>query len=144
MAPASDSAPISGLQHQPGTMRAPAWAAALLAGLLATLLAIALFWPPPAWGAAAAETDSLRRGAQLFEAHCVGCHVNGGNIIRRGKTLRLQALERRGLADPQAIARVAAEGIGSMSGYGTVLGEGGAEDVAGWVWQQAQAGWPRS
>jgi cytochrome c6 len=31
-----------------------------------------------------------------------------------------------------------------MGGYGAQLGEGGADAVAAWVWQQAQAGWPRS
>ena len=46
-------------------------------------------------------------------------------------------------AYPEAIAAVAADGIGRMSGYGERLGEGGAEAVAAWVWQQALAGWPR-
>jgi len=43
-----------------------------------------------------------------------------------------------------AIARVAAEGQGQMGGYGAVLGDQGAIQVGAWVWQQAQAGWPRS
>jgi cytochrome c6 len=30
-----------------------------------------------------------------------------------------------------------------MDGYGEALGDGGAEAVAAWVWQQAQDGWPR-
>ena len=85
----------------------------------------------------------LAEGGRLFEAHCAGCHVGGGNVIRRGRTLKLAALQRAGLADPQAIARIAADGIGQMSGYGTVLGEEGARQVGDWVWLQAQAGWPR-
>ena len=97
-------------------------------------------------GAALAGADlpnAARSGAQLFENHCAGCHVNGGNIIRRGKTLRLAALERNGIDGPEAIATIAAAGIGQMGGYASVLGEGGPEAVAAWVWQQAQAGWPR-
>ncbi|MFN6345738.1 MAG: c-type cytochrome [Cyanobium sp.] len=82
-------------------------------------------------------------GADLFEAHCAGCHVNGGNIIRRGKTLRLAALERQGVASEAAIAAIAAGGAGQMSGYAGVLGEEGVAAVAAWVWQQAQADWPR-
>ncbi len=82
-------------------------------------------------------------GELLFQQHCAGCHVNGGNIIRRGKTLKLAALERQGLASEQAIAAIAAEGLGQMSGYGAVLGDQGSQDVAAWVWQQALAGWPR-
>ncbi|MBM5804011.1 MAG: cytochrome C6 [Cyanobacteria bacterium K_DeepCast_35m_m2_155] len=105
--------------------------------LLALVLVVALvLWPQPALAGA--------DGGVLFENHCAGCHVNGGNIIRRGKTLKLAALERQGLDSPEAIARVAAAGIGQMSGYGAVLGEGGAEAVAAYVWAQAQAGWPRS
>lgn len=82
-------------------------------------------------------------GAQLFEAHCAGCHLQGGNIIRRRKTLKLAALERQGIASEAAIAAIAAGGVGQMSGYGAVLGEEGTREVAAWVWQQAQAGWPR-
>ncbi|QEY32061.1 cytochrome C [Synechococcus sp. RSCCF101] len=105
---------------------------------LAGLLLIALLLLPIARPAAAVTPPS---GQSLFQQHCAGCHINGGNIIRRGKTLKLNALERAGLADPQAIARVAAEGIGQMSGYGEVLGSGGAERVGEWVWQQAQNAW---
>lgn len=111
-----------------------AWLKRLLT-LLAVLLATALvLWPRPALAAL--------DGAKLFDNNCAGCHVRGGNIIRRGKTLKLAALERQGLASPEAIARVAAAGIGQMSGYGAALGEGGPEAVAAWVWQQAQDGWP--
>lgn len=111
--------------------------ALLVAPALALLLAVALAPAAPAWAA------DGRDGARLFEAHCAGCHVNGGNIIRRGKTLRLAALERQGVASPEAIARIAAAGVGQMSGYGEQLGEAGVEAVAAWVWQQAQTDWPR-
>jgi cytochrome c6 len=117
-----------------------------LAGpILLLLLLLALFWPPPAWGLPAAEVSGNQgSGAGLFESHCAGCHIHGGNIIRRGRTLKLKALERNGIATPEAIARIAADGIGRMGGYGSVLGEGGPEVVAQWVWQQAVAGWPES
>ena len=80
-------------------------------------------------------------GESLFKEHCAGCHINGGNIIRRNKTLRLKALERYGLDNPEAIARVAREGIGQMSGYENVLSEGGDQLVAIWIWAQAQKAW---
>lgn len=80
-------------------------------------------------------------GQELFSNHCAGCHVNGGNIIRRGRTLKLTALKKNGLDDPDTIARVAREGIGQMSGYGDVLGVGGDELVAAWIWEQAQNAW---
>lgn len=90
----------------------------------------------------AESVAELQAGASLFEAHCVGCHVGGGNVIRRGRTLRLEALQRADLASPEAIARIAAEGRGQMGGYAAVLGEQGARQVSAWVWQQALAGWP--
>lgn len=111
----------------------------LLLVLMGLALVLALVWPPPALG-----LEATASGAQLFENHCAGCHIHGGNIIRRGQTLRLAALQRNGLADPQAIAAVAAAGRGQMSGYGQVLGPEGVEAVAAWVWDQAQQGWPAS
>ena len=114
-----------------------AWLARkVLAPLLLLAVVALVFWPQPAWGEAAGS------GALLFGNHCAGCHLHGGNIIRRGRTLKLKALERHGLDNPEAIARIAASGIGQMGGYGAALGEGGAEAVAGWVWRQAQEGWP--
>ena len=80
-------------------------------------------------------------GQELFNNHCAGCHVNGGHIIRRGRTLKLAALKRNGLDNPEAIARIAREGIGQMSGYAEALGEGGDRIVADWIWEQAQNAW---
>ncbi len=90
------------------------------------------------------QVNVLDVGSSLFGAHCAGCHLQGGNIIRRGKTLKLAALERNGVASPDAIAAIAAGGIGQMGGYAQSLGEGGPEAVAAWVWQQALDGWPRA
>ncbi|WP_371734149.1 c-type cytochrome [Synechococcus sp. CCY 9618] len=112
---------------------------------MALVLVLALVLPPPALGLEGASPDpaSLASGGRLFEAHCVGCHINGGNIIRRGKNLKLATLQRNGIDDPAAIATIAAAGIGAMGGYGEALGEGGPEAVGAWVWQQALEGWPR-
>ncbi len=114
---------------------------------LALVLGIALLvvlWPLPAWGLGA-EPNSAQEvegaGARLFANHCAACHINGGNIIRRSQTLKLKALERRGLASAESIAMVAANGLGQMGGYGEALGPGGAEVVGAWVWEQAQNAW---
>jgi cytochrome c6 len=126
---------------------------AALALLLSIWAGVAPVWSLEATTSAAALKPDLARvgpaadlqaGARLFEAHCVGCHAGGGNVIRHGRTLRLDALRRADLASPEAIARVAAAGRGQMAGYGSVLGTRGAEQVAFWVWRQAQAGWPRN
>lgn len=94
-------------------------------------------------GVAPAFAD-LSAGESLFQAHCVGCHVNGGNILRRGKTLKLAALQRNGINNAAAVAVIAANGLGQMAGYGAVLGKGGADQVARYVWSQAEAGWPKT
>ena len=84
---------------------------------------------------------SINSGEQIFHQHCSGCHVNGGNIIRRSRTLKLAALQRHGVEGPDAIAAIAREGIGQMSSYGDVLGDGDDVLVAEWIWQQAQNAW---
>ena len=104
----------------------------LLAG---ALMLITLFWQSSsAWGLNAS-------GAQLFDLHCAGYHPNGGNIIRRGRTLKLKALEKRELNNALAIAQIAREGIGQMSGYADALGAGNDIMVADWIWRQAQNAW---
>ena len=81
---------------------------------------------------------SNSQGENLFIQHCSGCHVNGGNIIRRNKTLKLSDLKRNGLDNPDAIAEIARNGIGIMNGYEKFLGEGGDKIVANWIWEEAQ------
>jgi cytochrome c6 len=101
----------------------------------ALILAVAIWFLSPALQASAAD------GEQLFNNHCAGCHPHGGNIIRRGRTLKLRALEQRQLNNPDAIARIAREGIGQMGGYAEVLGSNGDQLVAQWIWDQAQKAW---
>ena len=101
--------------------------------LSSVLLAVMLVWPSAAL--------AVESGASLFQNNCASCHPNGQNIIRRGRTLKIKALTKRGLDSSEAIAQVAREGIGQMSGYENVLGEGGDQLVAVWIWTQAQKAW---
>lgn len=91
----------------------------------------------PAWAA------DVSAGAQVFETHCIGCHLNGGNIIRGGKNLKQKALERNGYATPEAIAQIVTNGKANMSAYKDRLTPAEIEDVAAYVLQQAQQNWPR-
>ena len=86
----------------------------------------------------AIEADS---GGNLFNHNCAGCHINGGNIIRRSKNLKISSLKRNGIDNPEAIAKIARQGIGIMSGYEDELGDNGDQIVANWVWEQAQKAW---
>ena len=74
----------------------------------------------------------------LFNNNCAGCHINGGNIIRRSKNLKISSLKRNGIDNPEAIAKIARQGIGIMGGYEDVLGDNGDQIVANWVLEQAQ------
>ena len=78
----------------------------------------------------------------LFETHCSGCHLNGGNIIRRGKNLKMKALEKNGFDSPEAIATIISQGKGNMSAYSDKLNPSEIKQLADYVWQQAQQDWP--
>ena len=80
-------------------------------------------------------------GKNLFKHNCAGCHINGGNIIRRSKNLKISSLKRNGIDNPEAIAKIARQGVGIMSGYEDELGDNGDQIVANWVWEQAQKAW---
>jgi cytochrome c6 len=99
------------------------------------LIALTLTFSPPAL---AADTAN---GAKIFSVQCAGCHVNGGNIIRRGKTLKLKALKRNGVDSLEAIAFLVANGKNNMSAYKDRLSEKQIEDVSAYVLEQAEKGW---
>ena len=80
-------------------------------------------------------------GENLFKNHCAGCHINGNNIIRRSKNLKISSLKNNGIDDPESIANIARQGIGIMDGYEDQLGDNGDRIVANWVWEQAQKAW---
>ena len=80
-------------------------------------------------------------GENLFKNNCAGCHINGGNIIRRSKNLKISSLKRNGIDNPEAIAKIARQGVGIMRGYEDELGDYGDQIVANWGWEQAQKAW---
>ena len=86
----------------------------------------------------ATETDL---GKTLFKNNCAGCHIRGGNIIRRSQNLKIASLKRNGIDNPESIAEIARHGIGIMRGYEEELGDNGDQIVANWVWEQAQNAW---
>ena len=83
-------------------------------------------------------------GAKIFKANCAGCHVNGGNIIRRGKNLKLRALKRYKMDSLGAISAIVANGKNNMSSYKDRLTVTEIRDVAAYVLEQAQTGWKNS
>lgn len=80
-------------------------------------------------------------GGKIFKANCAGCHINGGNIIRRGKNLKLRALKRYKMDSVEAISAIVANGKNNMSAYKDRLVVTEIRDVAAYVLEQAEAGW---
>lgn len=88
---------------------------------------------------ASLATDT--NGAKIFETHCAGCHINGGNIIRRGKTLKQKALKKYGMDSLEAIANIVSNGKNNMSAYKDRLSEQQIQDVSTYVLEQAAKDW---
>ncbi len=80
-------------------------------------------------------------GAKLFEAQCAGCHAGGGNIIRRGKNLKLKALQKNKFDTLEAIATLVTQGKGNMSAYADRITPEEIQTVSAYVLTQAQNGW---
>lgn len=112
----------------------------LLAVALVCLLALGV-GPSPTWADEISGGLALDNGQLIFEAQCVGCHVNGGNIIRRGKTLQLKALQRNHRDSLEAIADLVRNGKMPMSAYKDKLTDQEILDVSAYVLNQAQQGW---
>lgn len=106
--------------------------------VLIALLLIGLCWLMPGMPALA---DEGMAGAEVFEVHCVGCHINGGNIVRRGKNLKQGTLERRGYDSVEAIAQLVTNGKGLMSAYRDRLTPEEITAVSEYVLEQAANDW---
>lgn len=89
----------------------------------------------------AESLTDLDHGAEIFEANCAGCHINGGNIVRRGKNLKSKALHKNKVDSEEAIASLVTNGKGIMSAYGDKLSQQEIADVSAYVLQQAAQGW---
>ncbi|MGL5834206.1 MAG: c-type cytochrome [Waterburya sp.] len=91
----------------------------------------------------AESLTNLDHGAKIFEANCAGCHINGGNIVRRGKNLKSKALHKNKVDSEEAIANLVTNGKGIMSAYGDKLSQQEIADVSAYVLQQAAQDWKK-
>ncbi len=105
---------------------------------IALLLFVSI--PQPVW---ADDLTASAQPAALFEVHCAGCHLNGGNIIRRGKNLKLKALTQNKVDTVGAIATLITNGKNNMSAYRDKLSTSEIQALAKYVLAQAQNGWPK-
>ena len=83
--------------------------------------------------------SDLRGGETIFKNVCAGCHERGGSVILKGsKSLKLADLEKRGIGNVNAIAKIANEGIGYMKGYKHKLKDEEDKILAQWIFQNAK------
>jgi cytochrome c6 len=85
--------------------------------------------------------DNLQGGAEIFATNCAGCHPNGGNIIRRGKTLKAKALKRNHVDSQDAISSLVTQGKGNMPAYSDRLTTEEIAAVTNYVIQKAATNW---
>lgn len=102
------------------------------------LLAIAIFCSAVTFPALAIPNPDT---ATLFTNNCAGCHLNGGNIVRRGKNLREKALKKYGMDSVETISQLVTNGKNAMPAYKDRLTEQQILDVSAYVLEQAQKGW---
>jgi cytochrome c6 len=119
------------------------WALWGLSWVWLGMLALGIGSPVSAFAAPIAFAVPLSESspAALFELHCAGCHPNGSNIIRRGKSLQPKALKRHGVDSVAAIATLITEGKGLMSAYGDRLSPDEIQTLAAYVWERSQEHW---
>jgi len=104
------------------------------------LIGIAIFTFAFSSPALAADVAS---GAALFKANCAQCHLGGGNLVNRAKTLKKEALEKYGMYSSEAIIAQVTKGQGAMPAFGNKLKADQIENVAAYVLQQADNGWKK-
>jgi cytochrome c6 len=90
---------------------------------------------------ALADTATNPTAAEIFSAKCAGCHINGGNIIRRGKNLKQKALKKYGMDSIANISNLVTNGKGIMPAYKNRLSEQQIIDVSAYVLSQAETDW---
>ena len=109
---------------------------------IVTIVAIALVVLLTTVNPLLADTvTNLDRGAAVFKANCAGCHVKGGNIVRRGKNLKSKALHRNKVDTHEAVVSLVTNGKGIMSAYGDKLTPEQIADVSAYVLHRAETGW---
>jgi cytochrome c6 len=104
------------------------------------IITVIFFWLATNFSHPALAADTIN-GAKIFDVNCAGCHINGGNIVRRGKTLKKKALKNNKMDSIDAIANIVTNGKNNMSAYKDRLSEQQIQDVAAYVLEQAENNW---
>jgi cytochrome c6 len=80
-------------------------------------------------------------GQEVFSNTCSACHIGGINVIVPKKTLTQEALEKYAMNSVDAIKQQVAQGKNAMPAFADRLTADQIDAVAGYVLEQADAGW---
>jgi cytochrome c6 len=99
----------------------------------------------PTIGAPTQPTDLVltpaNPGQQVFSNTCSACHIGGTNVIVPKKTLTQEALEKYAMDSVDAIKQQVTLGKNAMPSFADRLTPDQIDAVAGYVLEQADAGW---
>jgi cytochrome c6 len=132
---------VTGMKKYQGRLRrAMVLAIAILMLSFATVGPVKAELLPPtgAPSPAAAPTDP---GQQVFSNTCSACHIGGTNVIVPKKTLTQEALEKYAMDSVDAIKQQVTQGKNAMPAFADRLTPDQIDAVAGYVLEQADAGW---
>lgn len=87
------------------------------------------------------QAADLENGKKLFNKNCAQCHRGGMNVVIKDKNLSQEALEKYDMFSVEAIAYQITNGKNAMPAFGRRLKPDQIEDVANYVYSQAQSGW---
>ena len=88
-----------------------------------------------------AYATDLAAGEQVFSANCSACHAGGNNAIMPEKTLKKDVLEENGMNSVSAITTQVKNGKNAMPAFGGRLTDDDIDNVANYVFTQAEQGW---
>eukprot|EP00440_Ansanella_granifera_P016644 gb/GFBE01018080.1/.p1 GENE.gb/GFBE01018080.1/~~gb/GFBE01018080.1/.p1 ORF type:complete len:185 (+),score=27.55 gb/GFBE01018080.1/:1-555(+) len=108
---------------------------------LAVGVAIGLFAALLVCRPAAVVAADLANGEAVFDSKCVSCHAGGGNKIYPMQNLSKQALQQNGKYDVEQIMRQVTYGQVPMPAFAGTLAAKDIEDVASFVYAEADANW---
>jgi len=92
-------------------------------------------------GSQPALAADVENGESVFTGNCAACHSGGNNAVVPEKKIKKEALVTYGKYSIEAIITQVTKGYGAMPAFGEKLGPDDIEDVANYVYGQADK-WP--
>jgi len=108
----------------------------IIALLLISITVLTFAFSSPAFAA-------IKTGEQVFNAKCAACHKGGKNSVKAKKNLKKETLEKYGMYSEAAIITQVTNGKGAMPKFKKKLKAEEIENVAKYVLEQADLGWPK-